>query len=213
MVTSFLTPHVHVGLQYKHGHASDEDTASALKLFTLAADQGNTTAAYFAGLCVQSDDEKAAVAWFEQSCGLSEPKGGSSSPGRPFAPGFIKLARCYELGRGVDKDPERAASLYGRGHEELQKAAGDSADSEVLFTLAECFRFGYGVPASHEKGAEYMRRAAEAGHPNAQFIFASSYLTKTESEHDLRRWMHQAASQGHSSALHWCKLNPATALI
>lgn len=74
---------------------------------------------------------------------------------------FNELGVCYELGEGVEKDPEEAAEYYRRGAE-----AGDAV---ARFNLARCYDLGIGVPRRRARAAEwYFKSANKAFKPAIQ---------------------------------------------
>ena len=75
-------------------------------------------------------------------------------------PDPLAVARAYEHGEGVPKDPARAAALYC-------DAARDG-DAEAAYALGWMYANGRGLPRNDGYAAVLFTRAAEDGHAQAQ---------------------------------------------
>lgn len=76
------------------------------------------------------------------------------------------LADCHYSGFGCPVD--RAAAVV------LLKKAAEQGDNEALAKLGHLHEYGQEVKADPVLAREYFRRAAEAGHPMAQFKYAEA---------------------------------------
>ena len=70
------------------------------------------------------------------------------------------VARSYEHGEGVSKNPARAASLYCNG--------ARSGDAESQFSLGWMYANGRGIQRSDEMASLFFQMAAKQGHQEAK---------------------------------------------
>jgi len=83
----------------------------------------------------------------------------------------VELARLYQAGKGVRRDPAKALSLYRRATVGLIPAASNGhRDAQVI--LADLYRQGLGVPRDPARGLKLLRAAANGGHPEALYQLA-----------------------------------------
>lgn len=61
---------------------------------------------------------------------------------------------------------------------------------------------GEGVPQDQAQGLAYLRKAAEAGHPEACFNLGNYYNLFAHQPEEAARWWRAAARSGHPEALH-----------
>ena len=80
---------------------------------------------------------------------------------------LARLAGMYETGRGVGRDPRKAAELY--------EAAAMQGNVQAQFALAIQYEVAKGVPRDHDKALHWLRQAA--GNGDAQ---AATYLAVLE---------------------------------
>src|SRR4029453_16385267 len=80
---------------------------------------------------------------------------------------LARLAGMYETGRGVGRDPRKAAELY--------EAAAMQGNVQAPFALAIQYEVAKGVPRDHDKALHWLRQAA--GNGDAQ---AATYLAVLE---------------------------------
>lgn len=76
-----------------------------------------------------------------------------------YTPAQLALAKMYDFGQGVTKDPVKAAHWY--------RQAAINGDANAQDNLASCYYFGSGVPKNLEAAATWHRRAADRGYPPA----------------------------------------------
>ena len=66
-----------------------------------------------------------------------------------------ELGKCYEFGKGVEKDQAKAVEWY-------QKAA-EKGDATGQLAIGLCYEIGKGVEKDPAKAVEWYRKAAEQG--------------------------------------------------
>ena len=106
------------------------------------------------------------------------------------------LADCYFSGFGCTRDRAKAADLL--------KTAGDRGDSEALAKLGFLHEYGNTVRQDQNLSREYYRKAAEAGHPMAQFKYAEAMAEGVfpgKNLNDALVWYQKSASAGCPQAL------------
>jgi hypothetical protein len=87
-------------------------------------------------------------------------------------PELVALARAYEHGEGVAKDPVRAAELYCE--------AARVGDAEAAYALGWMYANGRGLPRDDAHAAALFERAADGGHEYARRMLV--YLAGTPAE-------------------------------
>src|SRR5690606_41452514 len=102
---------------------------------------------------------------------------------RAVAQGNAKAARnlayLYYFGRGVPRDPERAAELFA-------EAAADG-ESRADYNLGFIYYNGKGVPRDLARAAEHLRAAALRGDADSQIFLARMHLFGAGVPQDLQR--------------------------
>lgn len=109
---------------------------------------------------------------------------------------FYSLGKCYEDGRGVEKNVAKAVELYQRAAEKNHLAA--------QYTLGLCYESGNGVAKDANKAIALIRQAAEHGYAEAQYVLALRY---DEGDAPLERnyqltieWLTKSAENGYEKA-------------
>jgi TPR repeat protein len=139
------------------------------------------------------------------------------------------LGVLYAQGRGVTRDLTQAADWYRKsaeqGNAEAQFALGqlylrgwgvprDEADALQWLQLANSVESegpptdwlrveGYGMEQDPRQAAYWYRRAADKGHPEAQFNLGALYASGTGVKRDeaqAERWISASAVQGYAPA-------------
>ena len=108
----------------------------------------------------------------------------------------IRLAMCYESGKGVPRD-EAEVLKWAR-------KAADQGDPIGQNILGRYYFNGTGIPQDHEEAVQWFRKAAEQGLANARHNVALCYYTGdgTNGDHnEAIRWCRKAAEQGYAPAL------------
>lgn len=80
---------------------------------------------------------------------------------------YMRIARCYKAGMGVDENQEEAFKWY--------KKAADAGNIRGVFQCAECYREGRGVAEDDEKAFELYKKAANEGEADACFMVGECY--------------------------------------
>ena len=97
-------------------------------------------------------------------------------------------------------DIERDLSV---GVKWLERAASNNYTLAVV-NLANLYFWGYGVEKSDILGFEYLKKGAELGNTDAQFMLSQKLLDKESRYYDCDeglRWIKVAAGQGHLNSL------------
>lgn len=72
----------------------------------------------------------------------------------------LRVAYCYDVGQGIEKDAEKAVEWY-------TKAA--VVEPKAQFSLALCYAKGLGVDRSDEKAVFWFRKSADSGYERALY--------------------------------------------
>jgi len=144
------------------------------------------------------------------------------------------LGRFYSVGLGVPKNTTEARALFavaGRhdhaesnvqlGHSLLSEGTTDRDDvtaaehflratmatnnTEAAFRLGQACLHHWGLPYDLERGLHFVRRAADAGHLEAQLYMAAIHededrVGAPEDEAVVKKYLKMAADQGHPEA-------------
>ncbi|CAM9451154.1 unnamed protein product [Sphacelaria rigidula] len=114
-----------------------------------------------------------------------------------FAPAISNTAAMLALGRGGEKDEERAAKWY--------EVAVDTGDPTACDVLGSWYCAGRaGLEEDWEKGFELHLRAANLGLPTAQYHVGVHFFSGRGVEKDLpeaARWFEKAADSGMMEAM------------
>jgi hypothetical protein len=73
--------------------------------------------------------------------------------------GQVLLAQCYLQGRGVERDPELAASWF--------RKSADQGNAIGHWKLSMCYAGGVGIVKSVRRAVKHVRASADAGHLEA----------------------------------------------
>jgi uncharacterized protein len=109
------------------------------------------------------------------------------------------LAKSYQLGSGVDRDPAKAADLY-------QKAVdgGDiSATIDAAKLLANMYLVGDGIPKDVTKVFALYKKAADAGDAESEVAVGALYQMGQGVNKDLSEtfgWFQKAAAQNYAAS-------------
>ena len=145
---------------FSEGRLIQRNLAHAIELYDRAAEAGVASAKK------KSDDMKAKrQAFFNfakeaehldpaqcfRNCAISTAMG--------YAPAAKMLARLYELGRGTEKDRQRAFYWY--------RTALELGDKHAEYDVGRCYAYGIGTPFDYKLAMESFIRAKEAGYTTA----------------------------------------------
>ena len=92
---------------------------------------------------------------------------------------LVNLGVCCEFGRGVKKDPVRAAKLY--------RSAADQGDRTAQCNLGYLYETGEGVEQNLQEAVKWYTRSAEQGSPRAQYHLAWCYEHASGVQQDLAK--------------------------
>ena len=182
-----------LGRLYKHGWGVPADESESLMWFRLSADQGHAEAQADLGEMHQTGEGVAqdygeAVKWYRRAAK------------RGHARATRLLGRLYETGAGVPVDKVAAARRYS--------VAAERGDRSALTDLRRLTSEGWKAPVVVDQSEEtldevewleWCRRAAEAGHAEAQARLGSAYANGYTVSLDHAKamvWYRKAAEQG-----------------
>jgi TPR repeat protein len=120
----------------------------------------------------------------------------SASASSPY--GNYALARYYETGLGIERDEDKAASLYQKAFVEL-KVRSEKLDSYGQLFLGGCYSDGKGVQKDPVEGVKWTRKGADQGFAPAQFKLGILYENGEGVQKDpaeAMKWYRKAADQG-----------------
>lgn len=101
----------------------------------------------------------------------------------------FRLAQLYDLGLGVDYDPQQTAKWLD--------IAATNGFAEAQYMLAGMYATGRGITPNQNKAVELYTKAAENGHPQAQYQLGSIYVLGQGVERDnliAAFWLSKAKS-------------------
>lgn len=76
---------------------------------------------------------------------------------------LLALAKMYQVGEGVQRNPARAFDFYRR--------AARMGNAEAQYQLALMYLDSYSVNTSEDKAMKWLERATAQGHRNAKFTY------------------------------------------
>ncbi|MEO8683504.1 MAG: tetratricopeptide repeat protein [Devosia sp.] len=101
----------------------------------------------------------------------------------------FRLGYKYDVGEGVEADPEAAVKWY--------LLAAEQGNAEAQRNLGGLYGSGRGVAQNDAEAKRWFRAAAEQGDAQAQYVLGFYYTTGDES----MSWLKLAARQGHTDAI------------
>ncbi len=107
----------------------------------------------------------------------------------------LKMARAYQLGRGVPHDPAEAAQWFLK--------AANFGSLEAQTQIGYLYVTGEGLPRDEQQAFKWFQRAAAEGYAPAQYDLAYLLLNGLGARQDLQgsiTWFTQAANQGFAPA-------------
>lgn len=150
-----------MGDLFADGRLMARNLAHAIELYDKAADCGSTSARR------KSDEMKAKREAFFRYAKESEHldpaqcfRNCAISTAMGYAPATRMLARLYEIGRGTEKDRQRAFLWY--------KTAVESGDKHANYDLGRCYAYGIGTAFDYDAALECLRIAEESGYSTAR---------------------------------------------
>jgi TPR repeat protein len=138
---------------YATGDGIPQDAKTAVKWYTLAAEQGHALAQFYLGaMYVDGDgvpqDDKTAVKWYTLAAEQGDARAQSN------------LGLMYDTGKGVPQDDKTAVKWF--------TLAAEQGDALSQFNLGWMYSKGEGVPRDLNTAMKWYRLAAEQGDARAQ---------------------------------------------
>jgi TPR repeat protein len=175
-----------LGLCYEEGLGVQQETATAIHWYNLAAIQGYATAQNNLAYLFYSDQNyEEAFKWFSLS----------AEQGYSFAQYY--LGNAYEYGFGVAPDPLKAIEWY--------RLAAEQGDIESQYRLGIKFYYGIDVPKNVPESIRWYRLAAEQDFEPAQCELGRIFELSEDIPHDYAQAMHfyrLAAAHENSEAIY-----------
>ena len=177
---------------YFFGRGVPAQRDQALRLWRLAAEQGDAQAMYCVGMCLYAgegapQDGLEAVRWLR------------AAARQQMAGAMFLLGQCYVFGVGVRQDLQAGLGWYRR--------AAEQGNREAEYELAEWHAFARaGLPLDMTTAIHWYRRAARQGHAAAQRKLGHCYRNGdglTENKTQALRWYRRAADAGDAPAQVW----------
>ena len=142
---------VFLGNLLGHGPDGEVEASRARQLLVDAAAQGDALAKWQLGqrlLIEGKTDTKAAAKLFQEASDLG------------FPPAKLQLGICFQLGRGLPKNPKLALRWI------IESA--EAGFPEAQFYLSGLYEGGILVPRNRQKAKEWLEKARAAGYPGAR---------------------------------------------
>lgn len=160
-----------IGDIYHDPEYEGRDVALACKFYDLAAEGGRESA--------KAKSEKiknARESYFDHANSIADTspemayKEYAIATAMGYAPATVKLAECYALGEGVERDRHEAVYWY-------QRAADDGCEL-AYFPLGICYSRGIGTDFDYDKAVNYLRLAIKSGDEDAEAELKCLYKNK-----------------------------------
>lgn len=117
-----------------------------------------------------------------------------SEENSPFSPAMQKLAECYLLGDGLEKDLDMGIKVF-------KDAANIGGDVDAAHKIALIYEYGeYGVEVDVVLAAEWFLEAAKQGHIEAMAEYAMCCelgCGREQNDEEALEWYTLAANMGH----------------
>ena len=141
------------GTRYYGGADVEKDFAETVKLWRMAAEQGNPDAQNNLGYCYKhgegvKQDKDEAVKWYRKAAAQGN------------AAAQNNLGYCYDNGEGVQQDKTEAVKWY--------RKAAEQGHADAQLNLGSCYESGDGVEQDKKEAVKWYRRAAEQGNDDAK---------------------------------------------
>jgi hypothetical protein len=145
---------------YKNGDGVPQDYKESVKLFKLAAKQGNSEAQFGLGVMYHKgggvpQDYTESVKWYR----LAAEQG--------YSRGQNNLGVMYDEGKGVPQDYKESVKWYTK--------AAKQGYSRGQNNLGVMYDEGKGVPQNYKESVKWYTKAAEQGDAEAQFNLGLKY--------------------------------------
>ena len=210
-----------LGCCYKNGYGTTKDYIKSKEWYDKSAKNGNSRALrhigflYHDGIGVEQDIKKA-IEWYDKAINAGDisamvTKGAIFYYGISGIPidyevavklytkaaekgdddGMWRLARCYQKGKGVEENPQKAFEWF--------KQSADKNNSNGLCDLGVCYHYGYGVEKNYKRAVELYEKAALDNQKGSLWRLGHCYEYGQGVEKDLEKafkWYRKSAEQG-----------------
>ena len=210
-----------LGCCYKNGYGTPKDYVKSKEWYDKSAKNGNSRALrhigflYHDGIGVEQDIKKA-IEWYDKAINAGDisamvTKGAIFYYGISGIPidyevavklytkaaekgdddGMWRLARCYQKGKGVEENPQKAFEWF--------KQSADKNNSNGLCDLGVCYHYGYGVEKNYKRAVELYEKAALDNQKGSLWRLGHCYEYGQGVEKDLEKafkWYRKSAEQG-----------------
>ncbi len=214
-----------IGVLYAKGYVGEgPDPEKAAIYYRKAAELGNSVGMNNLGVYYRDgdgglkQDYTTAFLWFQRAADLG------------FNKAQYNIGECYEYGRGVAQNQDKAIEWYQKAAEngivdaqtklgkiyesrqEYEKAAywfqeaADDLIPEARYKLGRLYEKGLGVEQSDKEAAKWVLAAADGGYTEAMYCLGVYYWTGRGFEKTYagaERWFQEAAAKGHGESMYW----------
>ena len=166
----------------------ETDTHEAIKWYRAAAEDGEPGAQkilgdlYWEGESVDQDDEEA-IKWYR-----------ASADSESYGVGRVALGRCYDLGRGVETDKEKAFKLYMEALE-----IDEDLEYEVADPLAVMYAQGKGVNQDFDEARKWFYRAQDE---DTELWNCLQMMFDSAEHQDVMDWVQAGVDRGDPEFVH-----------
>lgn len=182
--------HTRLGECFRAGISVEQNDEMAFRFFDSAAMQRESSSyfqlakCYARGLGVKPDMQTA-FTWFRRAADEAR---------HPRAAAIV--ARCFEVGSGVDKCSRTAASYW--------KIAADAGFAEAKIILAECYAEGIGVEKNEKLAFDLFQSATDDAEPMAFVGLGECYLDGFGVEKDAGKGIYMLRKAINQGSAHAC---------
>ncbi|MBQ5816198.1 MAG: sel1 repeat family protein [Oscillospiraceae bacterium] len=141
--------------------------ANLSRIEGLATDTDSGYALNFAGWCYNKNGR------FEDAAELYQ-----KAAKKGYTSAESNLGTLYLLGRGVEKNPEKAFQLF--------QSAADKGNTGAEYRLALCYEKGWGVEPCEDAAVEYYKKSADKGFTKAEYSLGCLYYERGETHMYMR---------------------------
>lgn len=178
---------------YAQALGAEQDDRQAIAWYQRAAEQGLPAAQFALGQAHEraadvSNDTSLAQQWYREA----------AAHGHPGAQMALERLDSVGNGRAAAKGKARAAARERRTSDARWTKYAAHGRPEDLFHLGTMFELGICVEKSTKQARAWYKKAADAGHAEAQFALA--HAVEAAEPETAAHWYHAAAVQGHADA-------------
>ena len=175
----------HIGFLYHDGIGVEQDIKKAIEWYDKAINAGDISAMvtkgaiFYYGISGIPIDYEVAVKLYTKAAEKGDDDG------------MWRLARCYQKGKGVEENPQKAFEWF--------KQSADKNNSNGLCDLGVCYHYGYGVEKNYKRAVELYEKAALDNQKGSLWRLGHCYEYGQGVEKDLEKafkWYRKSAEQG-----------------